>query len=198
MRVAIDWENAPRLRQEWFQQDPLTVARQLLGKYLVQIEDDALLVAQIVETEAYLGKDDPASHSYRGKTERNAAMFGAGGTWYIYQIYGIHLCANVVTEQEGIGSAVLIRAARPVEGVGKMQQRRVTNDIVRLLKGPANFAKAFGFSLKENFQSVDTPSRFFVDLGEQYPISVSPRIGITKGKNFPYRFFIAHSPYRSR
>ncbi len=199
MEKAVLKMNQP-LPVQWFQRSPEIVAQELIGKILVVIEPDGtVLKARIVETEAYLAAGDPASHSYRGRTRRNAAMFADGGVWYVYRIYGIHLCVNVVTETEGRGSAVLIRAAEPLAGVERMQQRRKIRDVRRLLRGPANFAKAFGFQLADNFQPVVQPHRFFQDAPDTVPVvKRSPRIGISRAQSMLLRFYDAQSAFCSR
>src|SRR5215472_7349214 len=111
------------LPPEFYAQDTITVARKLLGCYLVHLEEERTTVGRIVETEAYLA-DDPASHSFKGKTKRSSVMFGPAGYAYVYFIYGMHVCLNVVTGEEGKGEAVLFRALEPIEGVAIMQDRR--------------------------------------------------------------------------
>ncbi len=193
------WEQGRTLPLDWFQRPPEVVARELIGTVLVCREPTGeILAARIVETEAYLAEDDPASHSYGGRTARNAAMFASGGVWYVYRIYGIHLCVNVVTETEGVGSAVLIRAAEPLSGITVMQRRRRVVEKRRLLRGPANFARAFGFQMEDNFQPVLQPHRFFVQIDGKCHVHRSPRIGISKAKERLLRFYDPHSPFCSR
>src|SRR5258706_407592 len=106
--------NLKKLPRSFYLCPTLTVATELLGKYLVRKLRTDTLVGKIVEVEAYLGEKDPASHAYRGKTKRNEVMFRKGGHLYVYFTYGMHFCANIVTEDEGIGHAVLIRAVEPI------------------------------------------------------------------------------------
>ncbi len=172
-------------------------------------------MAQIVETEAYLSKDDLSCHASVGKTKRNAPMFENGGILYVYKIYGIHHCINFVTEKAGKGSAVLIRAAEPLLGIVKMYENRgwdkkkgtgrrekgVKNvDIFNLCKGPGNLAKALGFTIDDNFKSLNSPDLFIqkVNLPKEIKIGVSKRIGITKSSELQLRFFIKGNPCVSR
>ena len=123
------------------------VARALLGKRLISTVDGERCVARIVEVEAYLGPHDPASHSYRWhRSPRNAAMYGRPGRLYVYFIYGMHWCANVVTERDGYPAAVLLRAAEPLEGLDVMRRRRAGRPDRELLAGPARLAQALGIT----------------------------------------------------
>ena len=126
----------------FFARDTRTVARDLLGRVLVSSVGDQVTAGRIVETEAYL-PGDSCSHAYRGRTARNAAMFAAPGTLYVYRIYGLHHCANVATEAEGVGAAVLIRALEPVEGAEVMALRRGARAVPRdLCRGPGRLCVA--------------------------------------------------------
>jgi DNA-3-methyladenine glycosylase len=144
---------------DFFLKDAGTVARRLLGCVLSRITDDGTcLSGQIVETEAY-PPGDPASHAFRGETARNHSMFLEGGRCYVYRIYGVHRCMNVVTGPEGIGAAVLIRALEPLEGLEVMRRRRFGSDIRRklpekqlknLCSGPGKLCQALGISVGEH------------------------------------------------
>ena len=142
---------------------------------------------RIVETEAYTG-DDPASHSYRGRTARNSVMFGPAGRLYVYLSYGIHHCANVVTGSVDDGQAVLIRAIVPVDGIDTMLRRRGRTP---LADGPGKLCRALGIDLDDNGidLGVAGPIRIFDD-GTQPPADpvVGPRIGISTGRERPWRF----------
>ncbi len=183
------------LPQEFYNRPTLTVARELLGHWLVVHHPEGWVGGKIVETEAYL-PDDPASHSYRGLTERNRSMFGAPGTAYVYRIYGAHWCFNIACEAEGIGAAVLIRALEPTLGVEWMEHHRGHRPHTQLCRGPGNLCRALGITRALDGQSVFT-GRVQVWQGE--PISEdcvdnSPRIGITQGKEHLWRFYVRGNP----
>jgi DNA-3-methyladenine glycosylase len=178
------------------------VARHLLGARLVSEVDGARCVAEIVETEAYVGPHDDASHAATriGRTLRNAAMFGPGGTAYVYRIYGIHWCLNAVTGAEGYPAAVLIRAARPVEGWELIRVRRGHRPDADLLRGPGNLARGLGIDGFLDGHPLEgaplwiEPGRRVVE-GE---VRRGPRIGITRAADWPLRFWIADDPWVSR
>lgn len=187
------------LLPEFFEQPTDVVARLLLGCTLVRQYGDEELSGVIVETEAYMPVGDEANHAYRGQTSRNAAMFGRGGILYVYKIYGIHHCLNFVTEAEGQGCAVLIRAVEPVKGITVMQQRRGVNNVGALCNGPGKLAQAFGFTVADSFTPLDGPD-VFVRPGIQIPddrVGVTPRIGISKAAELPLRFFVRGNPHVS-
>jgi DNA-3-methyladenine glycosylase len=160
------------------------VAPQLLGKLLVH----GPCVGRIVEVEAYR-QDDPASHTFRGRTERNAVMFGPPGHLYVYFTYGMHHCANVVTGPEGVGAAVLLRAVEPVAGLGEMRDRRGGRP--RLADGPAKLCQAFGIGPEHNGIDVvrGSPIGLFDD-GTPPPSDplVGPRVGISRATDVPWRW----------
>lgn len=182
--------DAVAIPAEWYLGDTATIARMLIGCVLVRREQGQLLAGRIVETEAYL-HDDPASHSWRGPTDRNRAMFSEGGCLYVYQIYGVHRCVNVVTGCAEVGTAVLLRAAEPLCGIDLMRARR--NGVVRLeqlLSGPANLARGFGFELSDNFRPCTGAGVWILPPFEPPErIGVSPRIGITRNCDALLRFF---------
>src|ERR1700741_2664024 len=138
-----------KLPRSFYLRPTLVVAKDLLGKYLVRKFRRQYLIGKIVEVEAYLGEKDPASHAYRGITKRNEVMFREGGHLYVYFTYGMHFCSNIVTEEEGIGHAVLLRAVEPIEGVNLMMKRR-NGTLENLTNGPAKLCQAFGITRKEN------------------------------------------------
>jgi DNA-3-methyladenine glycosylase len=186
----------------------LEVALSLLGKNFIRLLGDSLLVGKIVEVEAY-GAHDPASHSFRGKTQRNEVMFWEGGRLYVYFTYGMHYCVNVVTGKENIGEAVLIRAIEPISGIEIMfrnrfphQKSQILNhqSLMNLTNGPAKFAQAFGLGKSEN--GIDLlESEIAIADNEDVPsklIGRSSRIGIRNGIEKKWRFFIKGNPWVSR
>jgi DNA-3-methyladenine glycosylase len=187
------------LREEFFLRPPELVARELLGKLLVRAEDDGTVLAgRIVETEAYFGDEDPASHAYRRRTARNAAMFGPPGRAYVYLIYGMHECVNAVCGMEGDPSAVLIRALEPVLGREHMAAARGLDADCKdklIAGGPARLAEALGITRARDYgkSMVDDVSDLQL-RDDKYLVQgvlVSRRIGITKGADLELRFCIA-------
>lgn len=178
--------------KEFFLQKTELVARLLLGKVLVKKEGNSYLAAMISETEAYLSENDFASHSAVGQTKRNAAMFEGGGILYVYKIYGVHHCINFVTEEKGIGAAVLIRSAVPVLGINEMKINRKTDKLENLCKGPGNLAKAFGFTLQDNLSPLQSEVLFLQDYKSfnDENIKITKRIGITKSAELELRFLV--------
>lgn len=165
-----------------------------------KVGDGRLLTARIVEAEAYQ-EDDPASHSFRGRTNRTEVMFGPPGHAYVYFTYGMHHCMNVVTGSTGEGSAVLLRAAEPLEGLEEMARRRGTNDPRALCSGPGRLCRALGIDRAEN--GLDLVRGRLLWLLEGAPvapatISVGPRVGITSGTDRPWRFSVQGDRFVSR
>lgn len=181
------------------------VARELLGKFILRFidEEDPLLV-RIVETEAYEGTNDPASHAYRGVTDRTRPMFEPGGVAYVYFTYGMHHCLNVVTGKKGEGEAVLIRAAEPVMGQEVMYRNRGLSSSMNprlLLSGPGKLCQALGVDLELNFHKLGHPPLQILELkkgAKAHAIAATPRIGISKAKELPYRFCLKDSDCLSR
>ncbi len=194
------------------QHDTLTLAQLLLGCELVHTSPVGTTAGMIVETEAYLW-GDPACHAYRRQTPRNAAMFGPAGTLYVYLIYGMYYCVNVVGGPVGQGEAVLIRALQPTEGVDLMQERRRLNPKTLLpqtkkmksltekdlCNGPGKLVQAMGIrpahnntSLSDGLIGITTPTL------SDFEMVTTTRIGITQGVDLPYRFYIKDNAYVSR
>jgi DNA-3-methyladenine glycosylase len=166
------------------------VAPDLLGTVLVVERGGVLVTGRIIETEAYTA-DDPASHSFRGRTPRNEVMFGPAGHLYVYRSYGIHWCANVVTGPEGDGQAVLLRAVDPVDGVDEMLRRRGRRP---LADGPGKLCQAFGLDGTDDGADLvgHGPIRILDDgAGAPVDLVAGPRIGITKGVDTAWRFRIS-------
>lgn len=189
------------LAPAFYDRETAAVARELLGHHLlVRQPRGGWWAARIVETEAYLGPHDPASHSAAGCTPRTAHMHGPAGTAYVYRIYGMHWCLNAVTEAVGVGAAALIRAVEPLGVPGAMWARRpAASRETDLTNGPGKLCAALGISLRHSGTSLqDGPVRIIE--GEPVPdaaVRVSPRIGISKAADWPLRFFLA-SPFVSR
>ena len=196
-----------RLLLEFYQQhDTLTLAQKLLGCQLISDQTDGRAGGIIVETEAYL-TNDPACHAYRRQTARNAAMFGSAGNIYVYLIYGMHHCVNVVTAPSGVGEAVLIRAIQPTEGLELMQERRMEKSknmkalkMQDLANGPAKLVQALGISLaNHNGSSLITGSLSILQPEIfDFDTVTTTRIGITQGADLPYRFYVKGNRFVSR
>ncbi len=178
-----------------------TVARELLGTLVVSDIGGRRTAGRIVETEAYLGREDPASHGYQlRKNAMNQGLYGPAGGWYVYLSYGIHWCANLVCSSHGIGAAVLLRALEPVEGLETMRRRRGVKDDRLLCNGPGKLCQALGITRALD-QSLMQASPVQVVSGSSLApedVAVTPRIGITKAADWPLRFVVAGSKWRSR
>ncbi|GFN24204.1 MAG: DNA-3-methyladenine glycosylase [Thermoanaerobacteraceae bacterium] len=196
----LPWRQEP-LPYGFFARDTKIVAQELLGTYMAHFSPEGLTVGRVVETEAYLGRDDPACHSARGPTERNAVMFGPAGFLYVYLIYGMYYCVNVTTDRAEVPAAVLLRALEPVAGVELMRRRRSTSHDRQLCSGPGRLARAMGIDRNLNGESVvEGAVRFYPPLpGEARPdIVTAPRIGIREAADWPLRFYFKDNPYVSR
>ncbi len=180
-----------------FQKDTKTIAQELLGMYLIHDSPEGKTIGKIVETEAYL-HNDPASHSFSGKTQRNAPMFGKPGTVYVYFTYGMHYCFNIVTAPENIGEAVLIRALEPLEGIELMKKRRNKEDVHILCNGPAKLVQAMGIQKAHNGIPLSHAPLYLSSRKEKTDVLSSPRIGIQKAMDKKLRFFIRNNPFVSR
>ena len=199
------------LSRSFYLRPTLQVAQELLGKYFIRRSSKNLLIGKIVEVEAYRS-NDPASHSFRGKTNRNSVMFCDGGHLYVYFTYGMHFCANIVTGKEGIGEAVLIRAVEPLVGIEVMKRNRYGSNksinlqslnhkiLLNLSNGPAKFCQAFGIARQDNGLDL-LDGEISITDGKPIPsklIKRSSRIGIQQGIKKNWRFFIAGNPWVSR
>jgi DNA-3-methyladenine glycosylase len=189
-------QEMPVLGRSFYARDTVTVARSLLGKMLVHGET----AGRIVETEAYLGGDDLASHSARGVTPRTRVVFGPPGHAYVYFIYGMYECLNLVAEPEGTPGCVLIRAVEPVAGIEEMRRRRpAAHTLTDLASGPGKLTLALGITRKWNGCDVTDGALTVREPGPaDFRIAVTPRIGIRHCADRPLRFVIAGSPFASR
>lgn len=185
--------------RKFYLRDTVTVSKDLLGKLIVRKTNHETLIAKITETEAYRGEDDPASHSHIKMTKRNRIMFDEGGKVYVYFIYGNYNCFNIVTEKRETGSAVLIRAAEPVEGIETMKAfRGKIKNIFELTNGPGKLSKALNIDKTLYGKDVTEEGEIFISnplKKERFDIVSTKRIGISKGADLPFRFFIKNNPF---
>lgn len=180
-----------KLPRTFYERDTKLVAGELLGKYLVHRSDGVERVARIVEVEAYLGEHDLASHSSRGRTARTTVMFGLPGHAYVYLIYGMHCCMNVVTEPEGHAAAVLVRAVEPVANVSSHT------------RGPGLVCRAMAIDRRLNGHDLESDDFFLAALPDAEPVAIArgPRIGVAYAGAWadePLRFYISNNPFVSK
>ncbi|MGO4752617.1 DNA-3-methyladenine glycosylase [Streptomyces sp. 2MCAF27] len=174
------------------------VAPKLLGAILTHETPEGTVSITITETEAYSGTADPASHAYRGRTPRNAVMFGPAGHLYVYRSHGLHWCANIVTGTDGVASAVLIRAGRVIEGEDLARKRRGAKvESPRLARGPGNFCQALGITAEHNGTDLLTGASVKLSEGEPVPaalIRIGPRVGVSRAHDWQHRFYLDGDP----
>jgi DNA-3-methyladenine glycosylase len=202
--ISLPGQKPASLPEEFYRHDPAQVARGLLGKVLIRKLDGHALIGRIVETEAYLGEGDPASHSFPGLTSRNSVLFGPPGRAYVYFIYGMHYCLNVSCEPDGKAGGVLFRALEPVAGMAEMARlRKLAPDVSgRLLtSGPGRLCQALGIT-RENINGVDltdAKSVLYIADDGYVPkgVTLTPRIGISKASDRPLRFVISENRFVS-
>jgi DNA-3-methyladenine glycosylase len=193
------------LLRDFYLQRPEVVARELLGKLLIRKINGQALIGRIVETEAYLGENDPAAHSFAGLTNRNSVLFGPPGHAYVYFIYGMYYCLNVSCEPDGQAGGVLFRALEPVAGLAEMAKLRGLPAPVspRLLtSGPGRLCQALGIT-REGVNGIDltsAESALHIDDDGYVPqsVTVTPRIGIRKASAMPLRFLISGNRFVSK
>lgn len=189
------------LPRDFYARETEVVARDLLGAVLECETEDGLASGIIVETEAYLGEHDEACHAAAGRTARTEPLYGTPGTSYVYFIYGMYWCFNAVTREEGLPSAVLVRALEPLEGVPLMQRRRPNaKSLVSLANGPGKLCTALGITGSMGGRSLQRKPLLIRD-GNHIPddrVRVTTRIGITRAADWPMRWIIADNPYVSR
>lgn len=194
------WQDAAPLPRDFYRRDSREVGPELLNKVLVR----GGVAGRIVETEAYVGEIDPAAHAFRGKTPRNATMFGPPGHLYVYFIYGMHWCINPVCADEGIGNAVLVRAVAPLAGLDEMRARRLrARRDVDLCNGPGKLAQAFAVTRAEDGADLVSGAGggiTIVDDGVPPPDDPgqSARIGLSVAADLPWRWFVRGDPNVSR
>ena len=198
-----------KLSRAFFQKTALQVAPDLLGKIFVHNREGRRISARIVETEAYMGVQDKAAHSYGGRrTKRTEVMYGPPGLLYVYFIYGMYHCANVVTADVGVPQAVLIRAAEPLEGLEEMALNRFqtaygklsARQKIQLTNGPGKLCLAMGIERKANGEDLCGDSLYLEDDGFTFEAATDKRIGIgyaEEAADFPYRFYIRDNKYVS-
>ncbi len=194
------------LPRRFYARSAESVARALLGQVLVATTEDVTTAGRIVETEAYIGPHDDASHAAAriGRTRRNASMYGKPGIAYVYRIYGVHWCLNVVTDRAEYPAAVLIRAIEPIVGMDVMRERRSLLRLPRrdrdLCSGPGKLAQALAITGQLDGHTLDAPPLCIV-AGPAVParrIVVAERIGITRAHDWPLRFYERRNPHVSR
>lgn len=202
--------NAKLLRRAFFDRDPRTVARELLGKLIVRTEKEKKIGGRIVEVEAYLGEDDLAAHAAAGETQRNAVLWGPPGHAYVYFIYGVHYCLNISCMPAGKAGCVLIRALEPVSGLREMAKARnlrdleliARSDFRKLTSGPGRLCEALGVTRErdngKDMVSSKSDLQVMDDGFGAAEIGVTPRIGITKSVEMPLRYLLQGSSFISR
>jgi DNA-3-methyladenine glycosylase len=192
---------------EFYARPTVEVAQALLGCIIVNEEEPGVTAGMIVETEAYLGADssgqpDRAAHSYRGLTPRTGVIFGPPGRAYVYFIYGMHECLNVVAESDGVPGAVLIRALEPLTGLAIMAERRggKGQTLPSLTNGPGKLTQALGVTRKDNGARLDQPPLTIREWKRkpEFAVEVTPRIGITQSTDLPLRFVWKENEFVSR
>ncbi|GAB6138609.1 DNA-3-methyladenine glycosylase [Halanaerobaculum tunisiense] len=194
-----------RLGADFYQQDALTVAKQLIGQVIVRHLEGTKVKCRIVETEAYIGPEDKACHAYQNKrTNRTEAMFGPAGFTYIYLIYGLHHCFNIVTGRQDKPEAVLIRAVEPLTGIDTIQNRRQIKSNLKkdLTNGPGKLCEALQIDKSFNQYDLTSGEELYLSKQEEgFSIATSPRINIDYAQEYTkkeWRFFIPDNPFVSQ
>ena len=184
--------------RDFYQGNTVEISKELLGKYLLRFMNGSVAGGMIVETEAYYGPDDPASHAYRGKTARNELMFGEGGYAYIYFIYGNHYLLNIVAGNVGVAGAVLIRGIEPTFGKKVMRENRCACREAELTNGPGKLTQVLDINGDLNGSDITSSEILIVEkirpVKLQFPVKSSSRIGISNGKDLKLRYYLAGHP----
>jgi DNA-3-methyladenine glycosylase len=191
------------LPPEFFDRDPRRVARDLLGKLLIRRQGRQTLITRVVETEAYLGTNDPAAHSASGRTARNEVIFGPPGFAYVYFIYGNHYCLNVSCLPDGEAGGVLFRAAEPITGIPAMAKARdlPASSCHRLTNGPGKLTEALSITRADNGVNLTDRTQSLYLADDHFPrprIATTPRIGISKATALKLRYIIPNNPFVSK
>ena len=190
--------------RSFYARDTLVVARDLLGKRLVRCLEGQRIAGRIVEVEAYIGEDDKACHAAPGHTARNAVMYGPPGYAYVYFVYGMHHCFNVVTEREGVPAAVLVRALEPVEGIAEMRRHRKGRQGADLTNGPAKLCYALAIERAMNGIDLVSDQGLWIEREADVPmgqVAAGPRVGVRGdlcALTVPWRLWVKGNPYVSR
>lgn len=194
-----------RLSHRFFIRDTHVVARELLGKLLCRNTPRGKIVGRIAEVECYIGENDLACHASRGRTPRTSIMFGEAGHAYIYLIYGVYHCLNIVTDKIGKPAAVLIRSIEPVSGLEAMQLARRTKVLNRLTTGPGKLTQAMGITRRLNGENIVSSSELWIEHDglkiASNEIDVSPRVGVDYAGPcalWPWRYYLRHSEFVSK
>ncbi len=192
-----------KLQKNFYSRNSKVVAKELLGKILVHHTGKGVLKGRIVETEAYFGKNDPASHASGKVTKRNIVMYKEPGTIYVYFTYGNHHMLNIVTEKVGVAGAVLIRALEPLEGIEIMKENRCKEKSVEICNGPGKLTKALGIDIKFNGRDMTSEKIYIENNNERPEIVSAARIGLSEeiGKEAleaPLRFYIRGNLFVSK
>jgi len=189
------------LDRAFYERETIIVAKELLGKLLIRRTNKGDLIGKIIEVEAYRGYDDPASHAYHGRTDRNYLMFGHGGYAYVYFIYGNHYCFNVTAKVGNNPGAILIRALEPIDGIELMQNNRHVKDLKNLTNGPGKLTKAMNITIKHNGLDLTKGEELFLCEpveNQSFEIVSTKRIGIKSGIDKLWRFYIKDNAFVSK
>lgn len=192
-----------KVNREFYNRDTLMVAEEILGKLLVHKTEDGVVKGKIVEVEVYMGPDDKAAHSYGNrKSERTKIQYGEGGYAYVYLIYGMHCCMNIVTNTSEKPESILIRALEPVEGIELMKKRRKTSNLRMLCNGPGKLSQAMGIT-RENYGDDLCGDSLYLEYREPLPkenVVRTKRINIDyaqEARDYLWRFVVKDNPYVS-